>query len=44
MNIVRGTIQEWTSLDKIRQVFEKKCFEDIEEDELEAEIEVKEED
>lgn len=32
MNIVRGTVQEWTSLDKIRAVFGKKGFEDIEED------------
>lgn len=32
MNIVRGTVQEWTSLEKIKTVFEKKGFEDIEED------------
>ena len=32
MNIVRGTVQEWDSLNKIRTVFEKKGFEDIEED------------
>ena len=30
MNIVRGTVQEWDTLEKIKTVFEKKGFEDIE--------------
>jgi len=30
MNIVRGTVQNWTSLEEIKKVFEKKGFSDIE--------------
>jgi len=30
MNIVKGTVQQWTSLEKIEEIFQKKGFSDIE--------------